>query len=737
MIVVSECPLRVVSLGWRLSTGEPALTVVCKATYLLQPGQSPLAPQQDAPNEDDNHWDDDPGRSLWATSDLAPFKARPEVVLVGHAFASQKQAVRSLFARLVVGTVDKVIEVYADRAWLSHGEMREGPRFLKMRLAYERAAASATNPVGVSFDAPPDGQGARAVPNLQPAGLLMSGPADRFAPIGFGPFAATWSGRRERLGRNAATWSPADWHTRPLPTDFDPAYFNVAPVDQQLDELRPDERIVLEGLHPEHARLVTCLPGVRPRAMLERPGRPAEEMRLRADTLWIDTDREVCTMVWRGAVPLGHAAEAGRVVVTAEVGGVAIGQGGVAEVRPDDGTSTVFGVPAVSQGPALPFSRGGDAGQAAPRAPVADGALPFGGSGGQWLAAPLPAPPAADGEAAVTMFLSPAGTAPPPEVAPRPPAQVPVMVAPLPVYVPPDRQSIGQRFLSEPGLAPEKVVGEPAPLAEPAGDNAPTAERAGEIVELLWFEPKTPARVRTRWPAIIMELAFEPLDPWHDLPSDNPEDARDRHDVFGVLTDGAAIDGSGIDRAVREAVSDKGRFTPPLVLVSGEIRFPFDEVETLKAVVAVVSPMAANDKRLKEWLDAAGELLATPYLQSSTGVVDKLTREIKEQATQGLKGLPQGHLDAYVERILLEQRKYQVRKMFGEECIRALLGAGMPRESAVPVYLPKRLESALPMVPRMGVRMIAEAHMKQDHYEGSGYALRVMALGKVIRMERI
>jgi hypothetical protein len=275
-------------------------------------------------------------------------------------------------------------------------------------------------------------------------------------------------------------------------------------------------------------------------------------------------------------------------------------------------------------------------------------------------------------------------------------------------------------------------VGEAARAASPAKVPPHDSLQAGEIVELLWFDPKVPARVRTRWPELILELAFEPLDPAHDLPTENPDDARDRHDVFGVLTDGEAIAGSGIATAVREAVSSKGRFTPPLVLVAGELKFPFDELETLKAVVAVVSPTGASDKRLKEWLDAAAEVLATPYLQGSTSAVEKLTRELKEQAAQVSKALTVANIEAYVERILLEQRRYQFKKVFGEECIRALLVPATTRESAVPVYLPKRLENALPMYASMRVRLIAEAHMRQDQYEGCAHALRGTAVGRAI-----
>ncbi len=133
--------------------------------------------------------------------------------------------------------------------------------------------------------------------------------------------------------------------------------------------------MTLEGLHPDHTRLVTSLPGVRPRAMLERSGRPAEELRLRADTLWIDTDRGVCTMTWRGAVPLAHAGETGRVVVTEDSVGTLGGRIEATERGGDQGTGTVFGLLDAIQNPTLPFLRSSDGGERerSERAPVADG----------------------------------------------------------------------------------------------------------------------------------------------------------------------------------------------------------------------------------------------------------------------------------------------------------------------------------------------------------------------------
>src|SRR6476660_9049743 len=128
MDVVSACPLRVGSVLWQTGRGDHTLTVVAKATYTLLPVESPLAAEQDEINQSDGFWNYD------AASDLAPFKRRADVLLVRHAFAPGAQPVRSLIARLVVGMVDKSIEVFGDRAFGSDGQLREGAKFVKMPI---------------------------------------------------------------------------------------------------------------------------------------------------------------------------------------------------------------------------------------------------------------------------------------------------------------------------------------------------------------------------------------------------------------------------------------------------------------------------------------------------------------------------------------------------------------------------------------------------------------------------
>ncbi len=189
-----------------------------------------------------------------------------------------------------------------------------------MPLRYERAAgdADASNPVGVRMTGMLDRRG-----NARPESPTWSRSVEaqsHISPIGFGPIAPSWPDRRDKLGRHRDSWPGVGWYRQPLPEGISPGYFNVAPRDQQVQELRHDERIVLEHLHPEHARLVTVLPGVKPRAVVERIGRAPEHLRMRADTLWIDTDRAVCTLTWRGQVQLESLTEQGRIVIDKEDG---------------------------------------------------------------------------------------------------------------------------------------------------------------------------------------------------------------------------------------------------------------------------------------------------------------------------------------------------------------------------------------------------------------------------------
>jgi hypothetical protein len=805
MNVTAIGPLPVGSVVWQRHANR-VLTVVCKATFVLQPGESPLAEEQEALNPEDAYLEDDPGRSLQAPSDLVPFKARGDVVLVGYAFAPRAEPVRSLVVRLVVGELDKSVEVFGDRAWTMDGALREAARFTRLALRYERAAGGpeTANPIGVSPDASPDAYGNVPLPNLQPVGFVPSRRGELVPPIGFGPLSGTWPGRREKLGR--LTVPPEQWDLAPLPTDLEPAYFNCAPRDQQVERLRDNERLVLENLHPQHPRLVTNLPGVRPRAFADRGDGP-QEIAMVADTLWIDTGHGACTLTWRGYVESptvgGNVVVAmegpGRPLPWAEVQSAARGEGKrrtvetmpfidkrvvtavdaglpfapgsrgrtpsgsmrVADMAPSSSRdepppSSSTGIDARRTGDGLPFAKPARSAEPPP-APYGDPPPP-GAAAPAWLqgrSTPLPPPsPIVPASAIVPAPLAP------PLVPPAPMVHSPwaggaslgasaVVAAPLPVLA--ARPGGGAGLPGSAAAASDAAADVPArppasrpqPAVAPASDKGPRAfADRGDVLDLLWYEEARVPRIRAWWEELVTDLDFEASDPRRDLGAEDPEKARGRHNVFGIMSDGAVVDPSGVSRVIAEAINARGRFTPPLALVGGELRFPFDEVETLKATLVAMTPLAGSDKRLKESIDSLTELLKTPYLQGASGVVEKLTREIRDQFREANRALPAGYLDAHVERLLLEQRRYSIRKVFGGEFIRALLGApggdggrGSSAEAPLPVYLPKALDQTLPMLVVMKVRLIAEAHLQQDPYDTSPYALRAVALGRSFQLD--
>ena len=313
MEVVSHCAFPVAGRIWRPRAGAFVLTFVGKATFALGPGKLALAAEQQPVNEADRPWSE-AVTSLYAASDMAPRKLRPDVVLIGNAYTPGGAPAQKVVARLVVGEVDKSIEVWCDRSLRAGGAVVEGERFTSLPLLYERAAGGpgTDNPVGLAPE--PDAYGSIALPNLTPPGTRIAAGVP-IKPTGFGPIAARWPSRLARLGRYADEITPETWHDKPLPPDLDMTYFNVAPSDQQPSALRNDERIVLENLHRDHPQLAMTLPGIRLRAKISGPG-GEKAVAMGCDTLWIDTSREICCLTYRGQVVLNGPAEAGWVVVS-------------------------------------------------------------------------------------------------------------------------------------------------------------------------------------------------------------------------------------------------------------------------------------------------------------------------------------------------------------------------------------------------------------------------------------
>ncbi|MEP7125203.1 MAG: DUF2169 domain-containing protein [Byssovorax sp.] len=725
MEVFAQPPFNAGSITWQEQPGQWTLTVVCKATFVLAPGMSPLADAQEALNETDNHWDDDLARSLYAPSDLAPKKPRPEVLLVGSAYAPRGEEARSLRVRLVVGTVDKAIEVVVPRTVMRDGTIREGAPWKRMPLRYERAAGGADtwNPVGMGIESV-DRHGRVSLPNLQQPGLAGAGLHEAIEPVGFGPIASSWSLRRDRLGGRAADPSGGRWDGEILGAGFDAEYFQTAPLDQGIDELHADEAIVLENLHPEHPDLVTRLPGVRPVVRVEAADLPAWELSLVADTLWIDTDRSICTMTWRGQIPLQERHPAGVIRVGVEEPGQPVRWPRATPDASFDRRANTESDPVDEGSPDLSHTAVDDhlLAMLAPRPPGE--VLPFRGS-------PAPSPPrpaprhrsseqedrvdtarmaAKSAPAAMPSWLSSTPPGAPVVVPPAPPAYVGVLEA--------SNAAAG---------APREAVSTTAAAARrepPASPPLPPRP----LQELIWYDPEMVARLRERADWSTWMGPPPTSAPPDDIPARQAHARAERAGIAAVLARGIGI--VDIEAAVTDAMTEDGAFEPPLSVAVGEIEALFDEAETLKLLIAAASPLAPGDKRLKEVLDQAGEVMKTPLGESPEMALGLGTR-LREAWSKASRILPADYLDHHTRRILLDQRLYQKRKLGGAAWIRAHFtpaGASVP----VPAYLPEAMGPHLPLFARFTARLIVEAIPQQDQHESSPVALRVLALARVL-----
>lgn len=291
---------------WR-TAGAWWITVVVKGTFRLVPGEAAQLVAPLALVREDRHR---ASGSLDAASETAPpYLPGAGVVLTGHAYPPSGRPGTAAAARLAIGRekplLDKTLYAYGDRI----GTVIQP--FDKMPLVYERTyggPSNAENPVGLGA------AGTAPLPNLYDVHRSAR-------PAGFGPISRTWPVRKRLLGSfdERALHAPEP----EIPAALDWRYFHAAPPDQQIDALRGGEWIVLDGMHPTLARIQTRLPSAVGRAKWHRltssgPG-AGTAVELVADTLVIDADRLLCSIVWRGRFALERPEMASQVSVSAGI----------------------------------------------------------------------------------------------------------------------------------------------------------------------------------------------------------------------------------------------------------------------------------------------------------------------------------------------------------------------------------------------------------------------------------
>ncbi len=330
MRVYKDTPFELSFMPWELEPPKTTLMVVVKATFALRDGGPCTVADEQVPCLGEVPWDDGDPPSLRTESDYAVLKLRGEWYLTGHAYTGGAPAT-VLPVRVRIGDLQKQLAVWGDRVW-KRGVLGMKPSdptpFTEMPLRWERSFGGpgvAENPLGRGLAPIATDKGTvEPLANIEDPSRPVAARDDRPRPVGMFAIPGTWRSRIQRTGTYDELWKISRWPF--FPRDFDFAFFQCAPADQQLREgyWRGDEAIELAGLSPERARTRTQLPGLRPRFFVEwatpRPSgatplelltRPEleelgpprlEEVQLRLDTIVIDSDAQHVLCSWRGLV---------------------------------------------------------------------------------------------------------------------------------------------------------------------------------------------------------------------------------------------------------------------------------------------------------------------------------------------------------------------------------------------------------------------------------------------------
>jgi hypothetical protein len=291
--------------------GHESVLLIAKATFAFDgAGRLTPAPEQLPIQQQDSHRGA-PGKCspLWE-ADVALAKDGADVILLGHAHATPRSP-EQVDVALRLGDVQKTVRVFGDRRW-EGGAF--GPRigkpqpFDRIPLTYERAFggtdpaadAYAPNPVGTGYRKEPRHLDGVSLPNLEDPQALITRPADRPKPAGFGFYGRSWAPRWQLAGTYDEQWRARRCPL--LPEDFQIRHFNAAHPDLILPQpLQGGEAVVIENAAPVPV-LRLQVPRV-PLTFYAGLGRQVHALRPALDTLVIDTDRSLLILVARALFP--------------------------------------------------------------------------------------------------------------------------------------------------------------------------------------------------------------------------------------------------------------------------------------------------------------------------------------------------------------------------------------------------------------------------------------------------
>lgn len=312
------------AVGWNVGyrpDGREVAVVVVKGTFVLSACNdhgTRLAEHQQPLYEADVLGQDPARNAPIHENDFALFKPHCDVLLHGKAHAPDGRPVKKLEAGFLVGNCRKVLAVWGHREWRKGplGAVASSPvPFESQDITYDKAFGGTdidpedpaciemyrTNPSGTGYCRFPRNLSGMPLPVTEEIGHPVTNPTGQYRPMAFGPLGRHWLPRCGYAGTYDARWQQEKMPF--LPDDFDPRYYQCAPLDQQMPYPQGGEPIVLINLALQ-PRLDARIPRETLYVRFVRKRAPVMEVRAQIDTVLIEPEEDRLCLTWRATCPL-------------------------------------------------------------------------------------------------------------------------------------------------------------------------------------------------------------------------------------------------------------------------------------------------------------------------------------------------------------------------------------------------------------------------------------------------
>jgi hypothetical protein len=319
--------------------GRELLVVVVKGTFTIpKSGETSQLAEEQVPLVESDVFTGEPGLSAPLYEiDFAPRKPRCDVLLNGSAYTPGSKPAARVRVSLKVGSWAKSFDVVGNRVWQAGALYLKASNpepFTVLPISYNNAFGGIDrsqedpklhrwypqNYAGVGYHEYLSAKylDGKPLPNTEETGNPVSKPNGKYLPMAFGPLGRAWQQRIKLAGTYDQKW--IDTKAPFLPDDFQEAYYQAAPADQQRDYLRAGEEVELVNLTPQ-GRTVFKLPAMKVPFEFYYKNDDRKKMVGVIDTLVLEPDKGRFMLSSRACLPLRRSLHELKLVVAGRMPG--------------------------------------------------------------------------------------------------------------------------------------------------------------------------------------------------------------------------------------------------------------------------------------------------------------------------------------------------------------------------------------------------------------------------------